>query len=244
MTQKPVLILGARSDIGLAIAHLFAARGHSIQLALRNAAAHDPIRSDLEIRHSVGVTLHEFDALQTDTHEGVVNNLPELPHIAISVVGLLGDQGESEIHIDKAVRVMRTNFEGPCSILSVLANRFEKRQSGTLVGVSSVAGERGRASNYIYGASKAGFTTFLSGLRNRLAGKNVHVVTVIPGFVRTRMTEGLALPGLITAEPSAIAEQVYHAVQRKKNTVYSKWWRVIMMIIKLIPEWLFKRLSL
>jgi len=244
MTLKSVLVLGARSDIGLAIAHQFAAHGHSIQLAIRDAASQDAIRSDLEIRHGVGVTLHEFDALQTDTHEELVDNLPELPDIAISVVGLLGDQGESEKNVNKAVQVMRTNFEGPCSILSVLANRFERRQSGTLVGISSVAGERGRASNYIYGASKAGFTAFLSGLRNRLAGKDIHVVTVIPGFVRTRMTEGLALPGPITAEPSDIAKQIYHAVQKKKNTVYSTWWRFIMMILKLIPERLFKRLSL
>lgn len=244
MTQKPVLILGARSDIGLAIAHQFAARGHPIQMALRNAASQDKIKSDLEIRHNVGVTLHEFDALQTERHEEVIERLPELPDIAISVVGLLGDQSDSEIHFDKAIQVMRTNFEGPCSILSVLANRFAERQSGTLVGVSSVAGERGRASNYIYGASKAGFTTYLSGLRNRLADKNVHVVTIIPGFVRTRMTEGLALPSALTASPSDIATLVYRAVTNQQDVVYSRGWRLIMAIIRLIPERIFKRLSL
>ena len=244
MTQKSVLILGARSDIGLAIAHLYAAHGHSIQLALKNAAAYEPIRSDLEIRYGVDVTLHEFDALQTDTHEGLVNSLPHLPDIAISVVGLLGYQTDDEMQIDKAVLVMRSNFEGPCSILSVLANKFEERRSGTLVGVSSVAGDRGRASNYFYGSSKAGFTAFLSGLRDRLAGKNIHVVTVIPGFVRTRMTKGLALPGPITAEPSDIANLIYWAVKKKKNIVYSRWWRLIMTVIKLIPERLFKGLSL
>ncbi|MGC6453753.1 MAG: SDR family oxidoreductase [Candidatus Puniceispirillaceae bacterium] len=244
MTQRPVLILGARSDIGLAIAHLFAARGHPVQLAMRNAAAHDAIRADIAIRHAVAVTLHEFDALATDRHSGLVDSLPELPEVVVCVVGLLGDQARDEQDPASAVTVMRTNFEGPASILSVLATRFEERGSGTLVGISSVAGERGRASNYIYGSAKAGFTAFLSGLRNRLAGRNVHVVTVIPGFVRTRMTDGLALPAVFTTDPPDIARLVYRAVTRRKDIVYSRWWFLIMAIIRHIPERLFKRMSL
>jgi decaprenylphospho-beta-D-erythro-pentofuranosid-2-ulose 2-reductase len=124
----------------------------------------------------------------------------------------------------------------------VLANHFERRGSGTLVGISSVAGDRGRASNYVYGSAKAGFTAFLSGLRNRLAKKGVHVVTVKPGFVATRMTAGMNLPKALTAHPDDVARAVYRAFERKNDVIYILpiWW-MIMRIICIIPEILFKK---
>ena len=244
MTAKSVLILGAKSDIGLAIAHRFAATGHSVQLAMRQAEAHSPIRSDIEIRHGVTATLHEFDALETHGHGKFIDNLPALPDVAICVIGFSEPQAKSEQHNEVAIRVLRSNFEGPVSVLGILANKFEARQAGTIVGISSVAGERGRRSNYIYGSAKAGFTTFLSGLRNRLTDKNVNVVTILPGFVRTRMTEDIALPTLITSSPAAIGDLVYKAVKDGNDVVYSRWWFFIMAIIRMIPERIFKRLSL
>jgi short-subunit dehydrogenase len=171
VTKAPVLILGGRSEIGLAIAHRFAALGHPIQLAARNAQLLAAARSDIELRHSVPVTLHEFDALITQSHESFVDSLQLLPEIAVCAVGILGDQLRSERDFELATLIIRTNYEGPSSIMASLANRFETRRSGTLVGISSVAGDRGRAANYVYGSAKAGFTTFLSGLRNRLATK-------------------------------------------------------------------------
>jgi short-subunit dehydrogenase len=157
----------------------------------------------------------------------------------------MGKQAENERDVQAAAQVMRSNFEGPTSILAVLANRFEQRGSGTLVGISSVAGERGRATNYVYGSAKAGFTAFLSGLRNRLAKNGVHVVTVLPGFVATKMTEGMDLPTRLTAQPEEVAKAVFKAVKRTKNTIYVKsmWW-MIMVIIRLIPERLFKGLNI
>ncbi len=146
------------------------------------------------------------------------SNCPKLPDVAVCVVGLLGEQRENETDLDAAVRVMRTNYEGPATILSVIANLFEARGSGTIVGVSSVAGDRGRATNYVYGSAKAGFTAFLSGLRNRLAKKGVHVVTVKPGFVATRMTEGMKLPPALTATPEAVADQVFGGRGRRRRT--------------------------
>lgn len=140
---------------------------------------------------------------------------------------------------------MRSNCEGPASILAVLANGFEARGGGTLVGISSVAGDRGRATNYIYGSAKAGFTAFLSGLRNRLAKRGVHVVTVLPGFVATQMTEGMDLPAKLTAEPSEVAEAIASAVESKKDVIYVRpIWRLIMMIIRTIPERVFKRMKI
>ena len=240
-----VLILGGRSDIGLVLAHAFAGEGHPVQLAARNAAGLAPEKADIELRHGVPVSLHEFDALDHDSHAEFIDNLPELPEIAISVVGLMGDQVESQIDMEAARRVMRTNFEGPANILALLANRFEARGHGTLIGISSVAGERGRATNYVYGSAKAGLTAFLSGLRNRLAGSGVHVMTVLPGFVATKMTEGMDLPARLTTTPEALARRVLRAVRVRRNTIYVKriWW-LVMLIIRNIPEPIFKRLRI
>ena len=245
MTKAPVLILGARSDIGQAIARAFATEGHPIQLAARNAETLDAERTDIELRHNVTVTLHDFDALATETHESFVSALPDLPEVAVSVVGYMGEQDENERDLQAAARVMRSNFEGPASILAVLANAFEARGHGTLVGVSSVAGDRGRATNYVYGSAKAGFTAFLSGLRNRLTKKGVHVVTVLPGFVATQMTAGMDLPEKLTAEPEEVGAATLAAVQKGRNVIYVRriWW-LVMLIIRNIPEAIFKKLSI
>ncbi|GAA6201554.1 SDR family oxidoreductase [Aquicoccus sp. SU-CL01552] len=245
MTKPPVLILGARSDIGKAVAHRFASLGHPIQLAARNAADLEADKIDMELRHAVSVTLHDFDALATKDHEAFVAALPQLPQVAVCAVGLMGQQAENERDIQAACRVMRSNFEGPASILAVLANSFEAQGSGTLVGISSVAGERGRATNYVYGAAKAGFTAFLSGLRNRLSKRGVHVVTVLPGFVATQMTEGMDLPAKLTAEPGEVADAIVRAVERKTDVIYVRpVWRVIMMVIRCIPERMFKGMKI
>lgn len=245
MSKGAVLILGAGSDIARAVAHAFAAQGHPVQLAARNIARLEADRADIDVRYATGVTLHEFDALEIETHEAFVRSLPAIPDIAVCAVGYMGDQQESERDVLAATIVMRSNFEGPASILAVLASRFAERGSGTLVGISSVAGERGRATNYVYGSAKAGFTAFLSGLRNRLAKQGVHVVTVLPGFVATRMTEGMNLPQKLTAQPEEVASAIVRAIVKKTNILYTKpIWRLIMLVITSIPEPLFKKLKL
>ena len=134
--------------------------------------------------------------LKTETHKDFIKNLKEIPSILICAVGLLGQQKESENDLELRTKVLRTNYEGPLNIISDFANIYENQGYGTIVGISSVAGDRGKASNYIYGSAKSGFTTFLAGLRNRLAKKNVHVLTVLPGTVYTKMTLGMKLPKL------------------------------------------------
>jgi decaprenylphospho-beta-D-erythro-pentofuranosid-2-ulose 2-reductase len=244
-TLPPVLILGGRSDIGRAVAHRFAAAGHPVQLALRDPETAAADARDIELRHGVPVSLHGFDALDTAGHGAFLDRLDPAPGIAVCAVGLLGDQAESERDAAAATRVMRANFEAPALILGELANRFEARGSGTLVGISSVAGDRGRATNYVYGAAKAGFTAFLSGLRNRLARKGVHVVTVLPGFVRTRMTEGMDLPAKLTASPEAVAEAIFRAVQKRRDSLYVlPVWALVMAVIRNIPERVFKRMRI
>lgn len=242
MSNGPVLVIGGRSDIGLATAHRFAAAGRPVQLAARNAAGLETDRADIALRHGVSVTLHEFDALDTASHARFIDSLPSLPEVVVCAVGVLGEQAEAERDLDAAILVMRSNYEAPAAILAAFANRFEANGAGVLVGISSVAGDRGRASNYVYGSAKAGFTAFLSGLRNRLARKGVHVVTVLPGFVATRMTQGLDLPPRLTATPEAVAIAIEAAVKRRRDVIYVKaiWWP-IMLIIRHLPETIFKR---
>lgn len=247
MTGKTILILGARSDIGLAVAHSFAARGFSVQLAARNAPGLGDDASDLAIRHQVSVTLHELDALDLASHEAFVAGLPVLPDVAVCAIGYMGEQAENERSVAQMATVLRSNFEGPASLFTVLANRFAERGSGTLVGIGSVAGVRGRAANYVYGSAKAGFSAFLSGLRNRLAksGSGVHVLTVLPGFVATRMTAGMDLPARLTAQPKEVGEAIFRAVEKHRNVIYVRpIWRIVMLVIRHIPEAVFKKMSI
>lgn len=245
MNKEPVLILGARSDIAQAVARRFASLGHAIQLAAREPQRLQRDRADIAIRGNVAVSLHNFDALDITGFDKFIDDLPELPLIVISAIGTMNEQHVNETDPQAAARDIRSNFEGPALILGMLANRLEKRGRGTIIGISSVAGERGRAANYVYGASKAGFTAFLSGLRNRLAKSGVHVITVKPGFVATRMTVGMDLPARLTASPDEVAEAVVRAVQLQRNVVYVRpIWALIMGIIRAIPEPIFKRLKL
>lgn len=245
MSKGTALILGARSDIATAIAHRFAKAGYDIQLAARNADSLDAGKSDIELRYQVAVTVHDFDALDITSHDSFVDALPKLPTLAACAVGFMGEQADSERDVQAAATVIRSNYEGPASILAVLANRFEQRGSGCIVGISSVAGERGRATNYVYGSAKAGFTAFLSGLRNRLSKKDVHVVTVLPGFVETKMTVGMDLPERLTAQPEQIAEAVFNAVLKQRNVIYEKpIWQFIMLIVRNIPERMFKGINI
>lgn len=243
--KAPVLILGGRSDIGFAIARAFAAQGHPIQLAARGADGLAPEATDLGLRHGVPVSLHDFDVLATETHAGFLDSLPSWPGVVVSAIGLMGEQEASEEDFAAAARVMRSNYEGPAAILGLVANRMEARGEGVIVGISSVAGDRGRATNYVYGSAKAGFTAFLSGLRNRLARTGVHVVTVKPGFVATRMTEGMDLPAKLTAEPEELGAAVVKAVARRRNVIYVRpVWALVMAVIRTIPEPVFKKLKL
>ncbi|WP_181706020.1 SDR family oxidoreductase [Chthonobacter rhizosphaerae] len=243
--QRSVLILGGGSDIGRAAGLAFAAKGWTVRLAGRDLQGLTREADDIRTRTGATVSVHRFDALDTPSFDGFLDGLPALPDAVVSAVGVLGDQGAAERDVAEATRIMRSNFEGPALILGLVANRFEARGSGTIVGISSVAGDRGRATNYIYGSAKAAFTAFLSGLRNRLARKGVHVVTVKPGFVRTRMTAGMALPGLLTVDPDVVGNAIYAAVEKRTDVVYvARAWQPVMFAIRSIPERLFKTMKI
>ena len=240
-----VLLLGAASDMAVAIARKMASKGYAIQLAARNAQRLQALCSDIEVRYQTGCTLHEFDAIDFASHANFFNSLSQKPDVTICVFGYLGENEIARVNWNESEKIIHSNYTGAVSILNIASNYYLEQKKGTIVGISSVAGERGRQSNYIYGSAKAGFTAYLSGLRNRMFREGVHVVSVQPGFVYTRMTESIKLPPLLTAKPEQVADTVYTAIQNKKNTVYVKWfWRWIMLIIKCIPEFMFKKMKL
>ena len=240
-----VLILGATSDMGYAIAKKFAAEGYDVQLAARKPEQLQAFQSDLQIRSNRTCTVHQFDALNFDTHAAFYDQLSPRPDVSISVVGYMNDNENVIRDWNETLRTINTNYTGAVSILNIIAADYAQRGSGAIVGISSVAGNRGRGSNYIYGSAKAGFTAYLSGLRNALFKKGVHVMTVLPGFVYTKMTEHLQLPKPLTAQPAEVADAIYHGVLKKSNVVYVKWfWRWIMFVITSVPEGIFKKLKL
>jgi decaprenylphospho-beta-D-erythro-pentofuranosid-2-ulose 2-reductase len=240
-----VLILGATSDVAAALAAKYASENFSITLAGRDEQRLSVMAGDLQIRYRVPVSTALFDALDFKSHEFFYNQLPHRPDIVICVFGLLGDQVSAQSNWRECATIIDSNFTGAISILNVAANDFEQRKAGVIVGISSVAGDRGRQSNYIYGSAKAGFTAYLSGLRNRLFRSNVHVLTVKPGFMKTKMIEGLKTPGPLTAAPEVVARKIYNAVQNKSNVIYVlPIWRLVMLIIRSIPEGIFKKLKL
>ncbi|MFP4475565.1 MAG: SDR family oxidoreductase [Desulfatibacillaceae bacterium] len=241
-----VLLLGGNSDIGWALAVRFAREDRAgVVLAGRDMDVLDKKARDLELRYGVAARAVAFDAVDTDSHGDFWESLDPKPDGVVYLVGQLGDQERAQRDFAHAREIIESNYLGAVSILEIAAADLERRETGFIIGVSSVAGERGRGSNYIYGSAKAAFTAYLSGLRNRLFSSGVHVMTVLPGFVRTKMTVGLGLSGPLLAEPEQVADDVHGALVRKKDVVYTKWvWRFVMMVIKSIPERLFKRTNL
>jgi len=240
-----VLIIGAKSDIAKATVREYAKNGYNLYLAARNVEELDEFAQDITTRTQKEVKLVELDILDFESHQAFYDSLEEKPLGVISAVGYLGDQEKAQTDFTEAKRIIDTNYTGVVSLFNIIANDFEQRRSGFMVGISSVAGDRGRKSNYIYGSAKAALTAYLSGLRNRLYEAQVHVLTIKPGFVATKMTEDMDLPEKLTAQPEEVASDIYKAQQSGKNVLYTKWiWRYIMIIIKMIPEWKFKGMSI
>jgi short-subunit dehydrogenase len=241
-----ILILGAKSDIAMEIARSYAQKGFGLFLAARGVDEElSKSTADMAIRNNVEVRVLPFDALAYKTHKTFYQELNPKPIGVILAVGYLGDQKKGEQDFDEVQRIIESNYSGCVSILNIIANDFEQRKKGFIVGISSVAGERGRQSNYLYASAKAAFTAYLSGLRNRLQKSNVQVLTVNPGFVYTKMTSDLDLPGLITAQPAEVARDIIKAQQKGKDVIYTKWfWKYIMLMIRIIPERIFKKMGL
>jgi decaprenylphospho-beta-D-ribofuranose 2-oxidase len=240
-----VLLLGAGSGMATALAWEFARKGHPLVLALRDTAAGEKLAEAIRQGTGQPCNVVAFDAERTAGHAAFYAGLSPRPGIVVCAFGLLPDQASAQDEPGGGQRTMAVNYTGAVSILEEAARDLEGRGTGCIIGISSVAGDRGRASNYFYGSAKAGFTAYLSGLRNRLHPSGVHVLTVKPGFVRTAMTAGLPLPAPLTASAEQAAKGIMRAWGKRRNTVYVLGrWRWIMLVITLLPEGIFKRLKL
>jgi len=243
--MKNLLVIGASSDIAKATAKEFARNGFSLTLLAREIDSLEGFKKDIEIRYEVEVRLYQFDLNNFLEFDSFYNQLEIKPDVVLYGAGFMAKQEDSQNSKELTIESININFTAPAVILNTVANDFEKRGSGTIIGISSVAGDRGRKANYIYGSSKAGFSAYLSGLRNRLFEKNIQVITVKPGFVDTKMTKDLDLPKNLTASVEEVADDIFKAYKNKKDVIYTKpKWFFIMLIIKHIPEFIFKRLSI
>ena len=244
---RRILVLGATSGIAEACIRLWADRGDALYLVARNADKLAVVAADARTRGAshIGTAVANLD--DTGAHGEVlahaINSLGGLD-VAFLALGVLGDQSEAERNFATADQILHTNFTAPVSLLTWLANYTAQRHAGTLAVLSSVAGERGRKSNYVYGSSKAGLTAFVDGLRNRIDREGVRVMTIKPGPVKTAMTEGMKGSAKF-ADVEVVAESLVKAIDRGEDVVYVPGiWRVIMAVIRAIPERVFKKMNL
>jgi short-subunit dehydrogenase len=245
--SKKILVLGATSGIAEATCRIWAAQGASLFLIARNAEKLAAVAADLKTRGAIYVDTAVADLDDTDKHAALlthaINSLGGMD-VAYLAHGILGDQLAGELSFPVAEQILHTNFISPVSLLTWLANYCVQRHSGLLAVISSVAGDRGRKSNYLYGSSKAGLSAFLAGLRNRIDREGVTVLTIKPGPVRTAMTSSMKGSEKF-ADVNAVAKTIVSAIDAKKDNLYVPFqWQPIMFVIRNIPDRIFKKLNL
>lgn len=246
--MKKILIIGAASAIASACARLWAIDKAEFFLVARNQERLRQTADDLTARGAAAVHVFALDMNQFDQHAqmleacfGVLGKVD----IVLVAHGTLPDQAACQQDVALALREFSSNGLSVVSVLTLLANRMEAQRSGTIAVIASVAGDRGRYSNYLYGTAKAAVSTFCEGLRARLFHAGVHVMTIKPGFVDSPMTKGLPLPGPLVASPDRVARDITRAVERSANVVYTPgFWALIMLVIRTVPSFVFKRLKL
>ncbi|HEX8595674.1 MAG TPA: SDR family oxidoreductase [Pseudomonas sp.] len=246
--MKRVLIIGATSAIATACARLWASEGSDFFLVARNADKLEQTAADLKARGAKAITVHEMDAIDYAAHPAMLERcLMAMGQIDVALIahGTLPDQKICEQDVGVALQEFANNGTSVIALLTLLAKQFETQRCGSLAVISSVAGDRGRPSNYLYGAAKAAVSTFSEGLQARLFKVGVHVLTIKPGFVDTPMTQGLSLPAALLAQPEQVARRIVTGIARKSPTLYTPgFWALIMLIIRSIPQPVFKRLNL
>ena len=246
--MKKIVIIGATSAIATACARLWAKDDAAFYLVGRDNTKLQHTADDLKARSSSDVYTDIIDICDFESHEAMLARcFSTLQQVDIALIahGTLPDQAACEQDINIAVEEFTSNGLSTIALLTPLANRMEQQGHGTIAVISSVAGDRGRQSNYLYGAAKASVTSFCEGLRARLFKRGVHVLTIKPGFVDTPMTQGLPLPGLLVSSPDKVARCIARGINRGSNSIYTPfYWSMIMLIIRMIPTFIFKRLSL
>jgi decaprenylphospho-beta-D-erythro-pentofuranosid-2-ulose 2-reductase len=247
MSGKKILVVGATSAIAVATARLYAQRGAALFLLARSEERLAALAADLRVRGAAHVAYAGFDANDLASHEALLEQasaaLGGLDTVLVAH-GTLGDQRACQASVALTLQELHTNALSVIALLTPLANRFEAQGHGTLAVIGSVAGDRGRQSNYVYGTAKGMLAIFLQGLRNRLYGAGVQVLTIKPGLIDTPMTAAMA-KGALWAQPEQVAARIVKAIESGQQVVYAPgFWRLIMFIIRSIPESLFRKLHL
>lgn len=247
VSQRKILVLGATSGIAEATCRIWASQGASLFLVARNAEKLAAVAADLRARGASFVDTAVADLDDTDRHPALlahaVNAMGGLD-VAYLAHGVLGDQTRAEQDFNSTARILHTNLMAPVSLITWLANFFVERHTGTIAVLSSVAGDRGRKSNYVYGSSKAGLSAFLDGLRNRVDREGVNVLTIKPGPTKTAMTSSMKGSEKF-ADVNAVAKAIVAAIDKRVDTLYVPFqWQPIMFVIRHIPERIFKKLNL
>jgi len=244
---KKILVIGATSAIAEATARIWAQRGDELFLVARNQERLNLMTKDLKVRGASEIYSYSMDANNFDQHSSMLDKaFGVLGGIDIVLIahGTLSNQKECEHSVELTMQEIKTNALSAIALMTHLANRFESQRSGTIAVISSVAGDRGRASNYVYGSAKAMVITFTSGLRQRLYKSGVSVVTIKPGLVDTPMTAEFQ-KGLLWAKPVCVAAKVVQAIDKRKDEVYvPRFWWVVMVVIRVIPITIFKAIKL
>ena len=245
--MKRILIMGATSAIAEATARRFASRGDALFLVARDPRRLQAVADDLKLRGAHMTRAYVLDACEMGRYSSMLDDAAaQMGGIDAALIahGTLSDQPACQVSVDLLVREFTTNALSFMALATHLANRFQAQRHGVIAVISSVAGDRGRQSNYVYGAAKAGVTAFASGLRQRLYPQGVSVVTIKPGFVDTPMTAAFK-KGLLWASPDAVARSIVRAMDRGTPVVYAPWfWRPIMSVVTSVPEFIFCRLRI
>ncbi len=241
-----MIVLGSTSEVAQAFVEKALQEGEKfekIYLFTSNRETTERFARHIDVKFLQQSEIIELD-LTKEIDYTVFENVNS--NLLFCAIGYLGEGTEEGLYDNKNTqKIIEINYSKLIPVINYFAHKFENRRSGTIIGLSSVAGDRGRQSNFIYGSAKAAFTAYLSGLRNYLFDKKVHVITIKPGFMDTKMTEGLPLNPKLTASPKQAADCIYNAFKKQKNTTYVlPIWGVIMMIIRNIPEFIFKKLKL
>jgi short-subunit dehydrogenase len=248
--RENVVVVGATSGIARALNVELASRGCGLVLAGRDTEELQRCAEDLRIRFQVPVAIERFEAENFDDYHAFwtrcAAHFPEGIGGVVVCHGYLPEQHEAEQSFLQLRKSFDINFLSVAALLEIAAAYFVQRKSGYIAAISSVAGDRGRQSNYLYGAPKAGLSAYLQGLRNRLHPAGIPVLTIKPGFVATRMTEGRVNPNSpLVAKPEHVARQIDRAIRRRCNVLYTPYlWRIIMAVVRFIPEPIFKRLKM
>jgi len=240
-----IIIIGATSGIAQAVARRYAVEQAALFLVARDADKLDMVAADLRARGASTVHTYTMDATDYARLDDMCHTAWGcMDHVDVVLIahGTLPDQKRAQADVHYGIREFRVNGESVIAAMAVLGQRLQTQGRGVLAVIGSVAGDRGRGSNYLYGSAKAAVDAFASGLRARLFKAGVHVLTIKPGFVATPMTAGLDLPARLTAQPDKVAQDIVRAVARKQDVLYTPgFWRLIMLIIRLVPNPIFKR---